>query len=90
MSKLFTHTSLLVCALTVALPSLAEGESRIPMVSKGVPSVQVELDGKTCVIKRNAEKGNMITDVYAPTGQGTPQPMTIAPGVETLGEIEFI
>lgn len=90
MSKLFTQTSLLVCALTVALPSLAEGESRIPMVSKGVPSVQVELDGKTCVIKRNAEKGNMITDVYAPTGQGTPQPMTIAPGVETLGEIEFI
>ena len=60
------------------------------MVSKGVPSVQVELDGKTCLIKRNAEKGNMITEVYAPTGQGTPQPMTIAPGVETLGEIEFI
>ena len=90
MSKLFTQTSFLVCALTVALPSLAEGESRIPMVSKGVPSVQVELDGKTCLIKRNAEKGNMITEVYAPTGQGTPQPMTIAPGVETLGEIEFI
>jgi len=70
--------------------ALAEGHAGGPMVMKGVKSVEVELDDKTCVIERNQTKGNQVHPAYAKTGQGTPQPMSISAGIETLGEIEFI
>ena len=81
---------LIASVLSVATPVWAEGHGGGTMVMKGVKSVTVELGEQTCVIERNQVQGTVIHPAYAKTGQGTPQPMTIAPGIETLGEIEFI
>lgn len=90
MKAIISQGSALVCAMVLAMPAQAEEASSVPMVKRGVASVEVELDGKTCVIERKNEKGNRVHDMYALTGQGTPQPLVIADGIETLGEIEFI
>ena len=73
---------------TMAMAS--ETASSVPAIKRGVTEVQVEMGDKTCVIKRNATPGNQVHEAYNKTGQGTPQPISVAEGIETLGEIEFI
>lgn len=90
MNKLLSQGSALVLGAVISTASIAEEASSVPMVKRGVASVEVQLDDKTCVIERVNKKGNQVHEMYALTGQGTPQPMSIATGIETLGEIEFI
>lgn len=75
---------LLVSLLTLATSAVAQDA---PNVLRGVPSVEVTLDSEVCVIERT---DTQIHPSYARTGQGLPQPISLAPGVETLGELEFI
>lgn len=60
------------------------------LLSKGVKSVPIFLNGETFVIKRNQTPNNSITDLYASTTVGSLQPISLAEGVETIGELEFI
>jgi len=59
-------------------------------ISKGVKSVEITLDEETFVIMRNQSKKNKISALYETTFRGIPQPIILAKGVETLGELEFI
>lgn len=59
-------------------------------ISKGVKSIDMELNGEKFTIMRNQTAGNKISSLYDTTFRGAPQPMIIAEGAETLGELEFI
>ena len=57
-------------------------------------SVTITHNGQPVEIVRNQDNGNKVIDAFAKTSRPCPpfciQPMTLAPGVETLGELEVI
>ncbi|WP_178861331.1 rhodanese-like domain-containing protein [Thiomicrorhabdus cannonii] len=81
-------------ALFVALCCLhgvhAEEDSAVVLIDKGVQSITLHLQGKTYVIERNQNPENTLTDLYTNTTVGTLQPFHLAPGVETIGELEVL
>ena len=68
----------------------AEETSKFVAISKGVKSIDMNLNGEKFTIMRNQTAGNKISSLYDTTFRGAPQPMLIAEGTETLGELEFI
>ncbi|WP_321315780.1 rhodanese-like domain-containing protein [Halarcobacter sp.] len=73
-----------------SVSAMAEGDEKFVPISKGVKSIEMNLNGEKFTLMRNQTAGNKISPLYDTTNRGTPQPMTLAPGVETVGEIEFI
>lgn len=73
-----------------ASSSFAEGATKFVPISKGVKSIEMNLNGEKFTLMRNQTAGNKISDLYVTTNRGVPQPMVIAEGVETVGELEFI
>ncbi|XOB60780.1 rhodanese-like domain-containing protein [Campylobacterota bacterium DY0563] len=73
-----------------SVSAIAEGDEKFVPISKGVKSIEMNLNGEKFTLMRNQTAGNKISPLYDTTNRGTPQPMTLAPGVETVGEIEFI
>ena len=63
-------------------------------ISKGVMSVEVVNHGKKTKITRNQDNGNTIKQDFAKTSRPCPpfciQPMVLAPGVETIAELEVM
>jgi rhodanese-related sulfurtransferase len=63
-------------------------------IAKGVPSVTVETPGGPVEIGRVQDTGNAVTGEWARTSRPCPefciQPMTPAPGVTTIGELELL
>jgi len=63
-------------------------------ISPVVASIEVMHNGKTVVIQRNQDTNNIIKNDYAKTSRVCPpfciQPQILAPGVETVGELEVI
>ena len=63
-------------------------------ISKGVMSVDVINHGKKAKITRNQNNKNMIKQDFAKTSRPCPpfciQPMVLAPGVETIAELEVM
>jgi rhodanese-related sulfurtransferase len=63
-------------------------------ITHDLPYVEVKHKGKTVRIERNPDPFNMIDADLALTSRPCPpfciQPMTLAPGVETIGELEMI
>ena len=82
--------------LTTAITSLcvnmsfAEGKSSYVPISNGVKSINMSLNGVDFTLKRNQQSGNKINELYNNTTFGAPQPIKLAQGVETIGELEFI
>ena len=78
------------------LAALAHAESGVPEVNitPDLPQVRVLHDGIPVTIARNPDTFNMVDPDYALTSRPCPpfciQPMTLAPAVETLGELELI
>lgn len=72
-------------------PALAADEVRI---SRDLPYVEVKHEGKPVRLERNPDTQNEIDLDYAYTSRPCPpycvQPMQLAPGVETIGELELI
>ncbi len=60
------------------------------LLSTGLKSVDITLNGESFTIQRNQTPGNTITDLYASTTVGSIQPMTLAPGIETIAELDVI
>ncbi len=60
------------------------------LISKGVKSIEMNLNGEKFTLMRNQKSGSKISSLYETTHRGKPQPMILAPGVETVGELEFI
>lgn len=78
----------------VATPLLAEVPQSADLgevlLSEGVKSVNISLNGESFTIQRNQTPSNTITDLYANTTVGSLQPMILAPGIETIGELDVI
>lgn len=87
LKKLLTVSALFAICSTSAL---AEGNSKFVPISKGVKSIEMNLNDEKFTLMRNQNAGNIISELYNTTNRGAPQPMIIAQGIETVGELEFI
>ena len=79
-------------AASLSMPALAENK---PVgITPDMMSVNVMHNGQSVEIKRNQDNGNTVIDAFAKTSRPCPpfciQPMVLAPGVETLGEVEVL
>lgn len=63
-------------------------------VNADIASVEVMHNGKKVTIMRNQDQKNTVTPAFAKTSRKCPpfciQPMQLAPGVETIGEVEML
>ena len=84
-----------VTALALALGSVqAQAEDLKVKITGDIASVDVKHNGKTVTIKRNQDNANVVNPAFAKTSRNCPpfciNPMTLAPGVETIGEVEML
>jgi rhodanese-related sulfurtransferase len=82
-----------------AKPAAAASTSTAPKaieykITEEIPSVTVMHNGQPVVIVRNQNPENTINPAYAKTTRKCPpfcvNPISIAPGVETIGEVEML
>ena len=63
-------------------------------ITREIPSVEVIHNGKKVTVQRNQNNKNIVDARFAMTSRNCPpfcvNPIVIAPGVETLGEIELL
>jgi len=89
MLKKLLITSVITGLFSIGSFAAEEKSSFVPITS-GVKSIKMNLNGESFTIMRNQTKGNKISPLYETTNRGKPQPIILAKGVETVGEIEFI
>lgn len=81
-------------ALATGAPRAEEAAGREVRITADLPGVSVLHRGKPVVVERNPDTENTIEPDFALTSRPCPPfcvlPMTLAPGVETLGELELI
>ena len=69
-------------------PALAVG------ITPTVQSVEVLHQGKKVVIRRNQNPKNQVSEIFAKTSRKCPpfciQPISLAPGIGTIGEVELL
>jgi rhodanese-related sulfurtransferase len=79
--------------LLLAGPVLGTGDDAVN-IAHDLPFVDVPVKGETVRIERNPDPFNMIDPDYGLTSRRCPpfciQPMQLAPGVETIGELELL
>ncbi len=84
--------SSLIMAGALAMPAGAE-DLKVK-ITKEIASVTVKHNGKDVVIKRNQDNKNTVIPAFAKTSRNCPpfciNPMHLAPGVETIGEVEML
>ncbi len=85
-------TTLLILLLPCP-PTLADKTGPVNITAE-LPYVNVLHKGKTVRIQREQEPGSMVEPDYAQTSRPCPpyciQPIQLAPGVETIGELELL
>ncbi len=90
MSHSFPNTGLLLLSLLSYQPALALEVN----ITKDLASVTVLHQGKPLSIERNQDDMNTVAPDFAMTSRPCPpfciQPMHLAPGVETIGELELL
>ena len=69
-------------------------DSRPVWITERLPAVEVIHDGRTVRIERVPDNENTVDQAFALTSRPCPpfciQPMQLAPGVETIGELELL
>lgn len=84
--------SVLVCT-GLAAPLAADAKDAVG-ITPDTSRVKVKHNGKTVEIMRNQDEKNTVNPSFAKTSRKCPpfciQPMSLAPGVETIGEVEMI
>ncbi|MFQ3304045.1 rhodanese-like domain-containing protein [Candidatus Njordibacter sp. Uisw_039] len=95
MKRITKAFSLLSAGLLLGVTSFCAVAAGGPVgITSKLMSVDVSHNGQTVQIIRNQDNSNTIIDAFAKTSRPCPvfciQPMTFAPGVETLGELEII
>ncbi|MCK5395182.1 MAG: rhodanese-like domain-containing protein [Gammaproteobacteria bacterium] len=88
-------SKLLVAAFAASLVFSANVSAGKPVgISKGVIEVAVKHNGKAATISRNQDNKNTVNPAFAKTSRPCPpfciQPAILAPGVETIAEVEMI
>lgn len=90
MKKLLTGMALTVSVACAPLALAAEKVGITPTMGK----FQGTVNGKSVTIMRNQNTKNTVNPAFAKTSRPCPpfciQPMHLAPGVETIGEVELI
>jgi rhodanese-related sulfurtransferase len=86
-------TSVVSAALVIST-SVPAGDAVAVKITRDIASVEVMHDGKKTKIMRNQDQKNTVNKSFAKTSRKCPpfciQPSTLAPGVETIGEVEMI
>jgi rhodanese-related sulfurtransferase len=85
----------LLSAVALSLPlSVSLAEDLKVKITSDLASVTVKHNGKQVTIQRNQNQNNTIPAAYAKTSRPCPpfcvQPAHLAPGVETIGELEVL
>ncbi len=91
--KTLIATTIISSALFTPL-SVSAGDKLVVNITKGLGSVEVMHNGKKVTIMRNQDTKNTVNPAFAKTSRKCPpfciQPATLAPGVETIAEVEVI
>jgi hypothetical protein len=87
-------TGTLIAALAMSSLTFAGGHAKAVGITSSLMEQEVMHQGQPVVIKRNQNGENTIVPAYALTSRPCPpfciQPMDLAPGVETIGELELL
>jgi rhodanese-related sulfurtransferase len=82
-----------IAALSLLASSLQAADLKVK-ITKDIASVDVMHEGKKVTIQRNQNNDNTVIPAFAKTSRNCPpfciNPINLAPGVETLGEIEIL
>ncbi|MDC0933477.1 rhodanese-like domain-containing protein [Arcobacteraceae bacterium] len=89
MLKKLLITSVITAIFSIGSFAAEEKSSFVP-ISSGVKSIKINLNDESFTLMRNQTKGNKISPLYETTNRGKPQPISLAKGLETIGELEFI
>ena len=86
---------LLTAAAVLALPFAASmAEDLKVKITPDMPSLTVKHDGKDVIIQRDQKKDAIVVPAFAKTSRPCPpfciQPAVLAPGVETIAEVEVL
>ena len=89
------NSKILVTAIAASLLFSANVNADKPVgITKDMKSVTVQHSGKKVTIERNQNNANTVNPAFAKTSRPCPpfciQPSTLAPGVETIAEVEMI
>ncbi len=88
------YVGLLIAALTLPITVIAGSHEKPVGITSNLMEQEVMHDGEAVIIKRNQNSTNTIASDYALTSRPCPpfciQPMDLAPGVETIGELELL
>jgi rhodanese-related sulfurtransferase len=91
--KALIATTVISSALFAPL-SFSAGDKLAVNITKGMGSIEVMHHGKKVTIMRNQDQKNTVNKAFAKTSRKCPpfciQPATLAPGVETIAEVEVI
>ena len=91
--KALVVTTIITSALFAPL-SISAGDKLAVNITKGMGSLDVMHNGKKVTIMRNQDQKNTVNKAFAKTSRKCPpfciQPATLAPGVETIAEVEVI
>ena len=86
------NNKLLIAALLLVLPGISAAAE--VNISAEIESVTVKHGDKDVVIMRNQNQKNTVNPAFAKTSRKCPpfciQPSSLAPGVETIGELEVL
>ena len=89
----YDRTMFQMTALIIGL-SLGAAQAAEVNITAELESVEVMHQGEKITIKRNQDGNNRVTPAYAKTSRKCPpfciQPINLAPGVDTIGELELL
>ncbi len=93
--KKLTTITAMVLTLGFGFASSAFADGGKPVgITPDLMSITVKHNGKDVEIKRNQDNNAVVNPAFAKTSRACPpfciQPMEVAPGVQTLGEVEVI
>jgi rhodanese-related sulfurtransferase len=81
-------------AILVVSTNVIAVDGLLVRITRDLPSLDVMHNGKMVTIMRNQDKESTINPLYAKTSRECPpfciQPISLAPGVETIGEVEML
>ena len=91
--KSLIATSLISSAILVPASAFSTDDLAVK-ITPDIASVEVTHNGKKTTIMRNQDEKNTVNAAFAKTSRKCPpfciQPATLAPGVETTGEVEVL
>jgi rhodanese-related sulfurtransferase len=94
LAKLLSTVVVSTLCLVWLNKGMAEDEHEHVYITHDLPYVEVLNKGKRVRIQRNPDTFNLINSEYSLTSRPCPpfciQPMVLAPGVQTIGELELI